>query len=468
MKTNKKPNPEPIFTAGGGKAVKTSKLNQLKRSVCACFLWEDSFYEEGISISDRIFNLCQEVPVQEVCSLAIEVRQKFNIRHAPLWMLVALLEKKNLSKDERLLIGKTIPEVVKRVDEIGELVSLYWKVRGRRPLAKQLKLGLGWAFNNFDEYQFSKYNSTKANVRLIDLLRIIHPKPVSPEMDALFSKIKTNTLKTADTWETALSAGANKNETFTRLLNEKKLGYTALVKNVRNMKESGVDKTLVQNAFLTFSGGEKVFPYRFITAARHCPEWEDIIDEGLVHSFKNRIKIPGKTVIVIDISGSMYAKMSAKSESTRLDAATALAASLRESFTDVSVYATSGDDYSRTHATQIVPARRGSALADAIVKCQSALGHGGIFLKQVTDFIQSKEKSVDRLIVITDEQDCSIDDKDKAHLAQTFAKNNYMLNVSSEKNGIGYGSWIHIDGFSSSVADYIHSIEQCELFQCCI
>jgi len=35
----------------------------------------------------------------------------------------------------------------------------------------------------------------------------------------------------------------------------------------------------------------------------------------------------------------------------------------------------------------------------------------------------------------------------------------YMFNVASYKNGVGYGKWMNIDGWSDSVIEYIRALE---------
>ena len=36
----------------------------------------------------------------------------------------------------------------------------------------------------------------------------------------------------------------------------------------------------------------------------------------------------------------------------------------------------------------------------------------------------------------------------------------YVINVTSYKNGAGYGKWTHIDGWSEAVIEYIRALEQ--------
>jgi 60 kDa SS-A/Ro ribonucleoprotein len=93
--------------------------------------------------------------------------------------------------------------------------------------------------------------------------------------------------------------------------------------------------------------------------------------------------------------------------------------------------------------------RHGPALRDAI---DSSQAHSGTYLGAA---VKAVEGSYDRLIIITDEQ---------AH-DQVPAPdgNGYMINVASYKNGIGYGKWAHIDGWSESVIEYIRELENAEL-----
>ena len=142
---------------------------------------------------------------------------------------------------------------------------------------------------------------------------------------------------------------------------------------------------------------------------------------------------------------------------SRYDAAHAIAILLRERCEDVQVYATAGNDYSRSHATVLVPARRGFALSTVLKESNRLIGQGGIFLKQVMDFVKEHEKFAERVIVITDEQDCDI--KCNPQTADAFGKRNYLINIASNTNGIGYGKWLHIDGFSEACIDYIYEYE---------
>jgi hypothetical protein len=347
-------------------------------------------------------------------------------------------------------------------------------------LSAQVKKGLAAAFKKFDEYQFAKWNRD-GDVTLRDAMFLSHAKPrdgvrgfnraartAAADVPTghghdLFARIANGALKTPDTWEVALSGGADKRAAFERLMAEGKLGGLAFVRNLRNMSEAGVPKAVVR-AYAETVNLSRVLPFRFVSAAAAVPAWEDICDAMLLRASADRPKLPGKTVVIVDCSGSMDfgGNVSKHSDMSRLKAGGALAAILRERCEDVSVYGTAGNDDSRRHATVQVPPRRGLAMVDLFsnhLLCPQ-IGYGGIFLAQVLDWVKPREHGkADRIVVFTDEQDCDLGRS--ADKADAFGNRNYIINVSSDKNGIAYKPrWTHITGFSEAVVDYIQMSEQ--------
>jgi len=116
-----------------------------------------------------------------------------------------------------------------------------------------MKRGLARAFAKFDEYALAKYDRESA-VRLRDVLFLSHPKAENEAQDALWKRLIADELKTPDTWQVALSGGADKRETFERLIREVQLGYLALLRNLRNMIEAGCDHDLVRAAIIARKG----------------------------------------------------------------------------------------------------------------------------------------------------------------------------------------------------------------------
>jgi len=404
---------------------------QLRRSVLACMLWEDQFYEDGVAIAGRIRERAGKVPAEKVAALAVEAREKMKLRHAP---LLLVREMARLVTHRHLVAG-TLAQVIQRADELAEFVALYWS-EGKQPLSSQVKKGLAAAFTKFDEYALAKYNRATP-VKLRDVLFLCHAKPLDADQAGLWKKLVDNTLATPDTWEAALSSGADKREAWTRLLLEKKLGALALLRNLRNMADAKVDEKTVLRALQEMKT-ERVLPFRFIAAARYAPQWEAELEQAMFKSLEGQPKLPGKTVLLVDVSGSMDALLAARSEMRRNDAAYGLAVLLREIAEKVSVYSFS-DKLVR------VPNRSGFGLRDAIHASQP---HSGTYLGKALSDIK---EDYDRLIVITDEQSHDPVPNPKAR--------GYVINVASYKNGVGYGAWTHIDGWSDAVIEYIRALE---------
>lgn len=425
-----------VFTHEGAPAKQIKPIEQLRRSVLACMLWENEFYEGGQTIADRIMETARQVSVEEIAALAMEARHTHNIRHASLLLLCALIEKGRGST----LVSHTIEKVISRADELTELPRLYWEVNKSpdlsKPLANQLKKGLDAAFRKFDAYQFAKYDRDD-KVKLSDVLRIVRPRPADDAQAALFKGIRDRSLPAPDTWEVALSGGADKKETFERLLRENRLGYMALLRNLRNMTQAGVDDGLIREKLLERRGANRVLPFRFVAAARIVPQFERELDQAMCANVDSSPTMEGETTVLVDVSGSMDEKLSARSDLKRIDAAAALA-SIINGRTRV---------FSFSQNVVEVPPRRGMAGIDAIITSQR---HAGTFLGQAVEVVMPHVKN--RLIVITDEQSADrVPDPTFDHA--------YIINVASAKNGVGYGKWIHLDGFSENIIRYIQEIE---------
>ncbi len=439
----------------GAVASRSSNLQELQRSVLACMLWENTFYEGGESVADRIKRLVPTVAPEKVAALALAARKEQKLRHVPL-----LLTREMARHDShKPYVAQTLTEVIQRADELSEFLSIYWK-EGKQPLAASVKKGLAQAFTKFDEYQLAKYNRDNV-IKLRDVLFLCHAKPTSKAQEKVWKRLVDDELKTPDTWEVALSAtqGVDKKEAWVKLLESDKLGAMALLRNLRNLEEAGVDRDLIKRA-LKNCKTEKVLPFRFITAVNHAPRWQADLEDLMLRAIEDKKILKGKTVFILDVSGSMGGRLSGKTEMSRMECGASLAILARELCEDIVIYATAGCDGSMIHKSEMVRPHRGFALRDEILKSASTLGGGGIFLKQVMDYTLKAEKSADRVIVITDEQDT--DRKANPDTAVAYGKTNYIINISVEKGGVAFKKFHHINGFSEACFDYIAAHERLE------
>lgn len=413
-----------------------SAEKQLRRLTMANMLWENQFYIDGETNAQILANVVKRVDPKLAQSVALEAREKFKLRHVP---LLIMRELARVGKME----ASALASVIQRPDEIGEFVSLYWDGK-RSPLANQVKKGLASAFTKFNEYQFAKWDKNSAAVKLRDAMFLCHPKPLNPEMGELFKKIANEQLSTPDTWEVNLSGGADKKETFTRLLKEKKLGALAFIRNLRNMAEAGVDAQLITDYSATVNT-DRVLPFRFIAAARMVPQFKTMLERMMLRSLEQHEKLPGKTVLLIDVSGSMFGtNVSAKSDLDRFDAAAALAVLAREICEQVEIYSFSNN------AVRVSNAARGFNLIEAIRNSQ---GHHGTNTAEAVRFINGT-MAYDRCIMFTDEQ------HNGYNVVPDPKGKGYVVNVAAYQNGINNGAWLTITGMSEAVIDFIQAAEK--------
>ena len=420
-------------THEGAVAARIRPIQELRRSVMCCLLWEDSFYESGISISERIQTLCAECDPDQIAALAVEAREKMKLRHVPLLLARELVRRK-------YNIAPLLEQIIQRPDELTEFLAIYWK-DGKVPVAASAKRGLARAFQKFDAYSLAKYNRADA-IKLRDVLFICHAKPKDEVQAATWKQLIDSTLPVPDTWEVTLSAskGEGKREAWVRLLSEGKLGALALLRNLRNMQEAGVPSELIRGG-LASCNPERVLPFRFVSAARYAPQYEPELEKLMFKCLENRPKLSGRTVLLVDGSGSMFGpKVSARSELDRFDAAAALAMLLREVCADVQLGVFSNDAI-------LVPPRRGFALRDVLYQ---AAPRGGTYTENAK--LGADSLGYDRLIIITDEQSHQV-------LSNPQGKG-YVVNVACYRNGVGYGAWTHIDGWSEAIIDFISASEE--------
>jgi 60 kDa SS-A/Ro ribonucleoprotein len=461
MRTNVQTKQPQLKTHEGGPALRTDAEHELRRTILTCMLWEDTFYESGQSIGDRIADLVKQLPFDKVSEMAVQAREQMKLRHAPLLLLRELLRKSGTGR----AMGDLIFRVIQRADEIGELLAIYWKEKAGAPLPYQMKLGLSRSLKKFNAFQLAKYDRETA-VQLRDVAFLVHVragdavrgkriaqlvnKNFYPEatkaahfpVKATYELGDYEPLETPDTWEVALSGGGDKRETFERLLAENKLGPLALLRNLRNMLQANVPVDAVRTAIVTMKT-ERVLPFRFITAARYAPQLEDALEVAMLRCMAEVEKLPGKTGILIDHSGSMEDKVSAKSEISRFDAACAMAIILRETCDVARVFAFS--DYCVE-----VPPRRGFGLAAAV---RAAGAFGGTMLGNAVQGVTAAFREMDRLVVITDEQS-----HDRVSVPRPGLKG-YIINLGPYKNGVGFGSWTTVTGYSEATIDFIRALE---------
>jgi 60 kDa SS-A/Ro ribonucleoprotein len=318
----------------------------------------DNFYEKADTALQRILELIAQNEAKFVAKLAVYAREQMYLRSVPLVLTIELAKQYNGDG----LVSALTARIVKRADEITELLAYYAQSNRRtnakqlNRLSKQLQKGLAEAFNRFDEYQFAKYNRNAA-VKLKDALFLVHPKAKDEAQQALFNKIVKDELETPYTWEVELSAlGRQKydsielkeqivKEKWEELIFSNKIGYMALLRNLRNILQADVSNEALNKVCDYLSNANAVaksrqLPFRFLSAYRELKELKNGKVSMVLNALENAVaqiasNIAGydentKVVIAADVSGSMQTPVSARSKVQRFDIGLMLAMLLQK------------------------------------------------------------------------------------------------------------------------------------------
>ncbi|RMG67919.1 MAG: TROVE domain-containing protein [Bacteroidetes bacterium] len=322
---------------------------------------EKTFYEGQTDRMERLQALIGKVAAEDpafVAKLAIYTREQMYLRSVPL-VLVVELARVHQGDD---LVRRTLSRVIRRADEITELLAYYQQANQRKGrkrlhrLSKQVQKGIADAFNRFDAYQFAKYDRASA-VRLRDALFLSHPVAKDAAQQAIFDRIASGTLEAPQTWEVALSrAGqaetqdeaeglAHKRAAWEAMVRGGKMGYMAQLRNLRNLLESQVADDVLDRVAQTMSDPVEVarsqqLPFRFLSAYRELEGIShpktglllEALEQAMAASAANIQGFSPETRVMIatDVSGSMATALSARSRVQYMDVGLVLSVLLRQ------------------------------------------------------------------------------------------------------------------------------------------
>jgi hypothetical protein len=481
---------EVVSNYEGAKAYKLSPELELYSAVVTAGL-SDTFYEKADTRLDRIRELMLKSDAEYVAKLAVYARNDMYMRSIPMVLAVELAK---LNSGDAV-VGKTVAGVVKRADEITELLAYYQLANKRNgakklnKLSKQIQKGLATAFNRFDEYQFAKYNRD-GEIKLRDALFIVHPKAKDENQQMVFNKIAANELSVPYTWETELSAlgqtkfASDKEKAaafrakWEELIDSGKVGYMALMRNLRNILEAKVSPAHVKKvcAYLSDANAvanSKQLPFRFLAAYREVKAMNsefatmvlNALEDAVVMSVKNLKGFDENTAVLVacDVSGSMQSPVSAKSKVLMYDIGLMLGMLMQSKCKRV-VSGMFGDTWKVIN----MPNRGVLSNVDAYYKREGEVGYSTNGYKVIDDLINRKVV-MDKIMLFTD---CQL--WDSRHAGSSLEKSWMAYKAIAPKAKLylfdlaGHGNTplniqrndVHlIAGWSDKVFDVLHAIE---------
>lgn len=307
----------------GGQAYKQSPELELLSILFTSFA-NDTFYRSANDTFEQLKSLIIKCDKKFVAQAAIYARTQFGMRsitHVVASELARHISGIDWAKD-------FYDKIIYRPDDMMEILSYHAAKNGKIP--NSLKKGFALAFNRFDKYTLAKYRGENKGYKLIDVVNLVHPQPVEKNAEAIAALVKGE-LKSFDTWETELTKAGQKasnedekaefkKDVWINLVKEKKIGYFALLRNLRNIIEQAPE--VIEDALAILVNPEiikksLVLPFRFTTAFEEIAKLNDgkivrnvlmALNQAVDIAVNNVPKFDGETLVVLDVSGSMSGK----------------------------------------------------------------------------------------------------------------------------------------------------------------
>lgn len=376
-----------------------------------------------------------------------------------------------------------IAAIIERVDGMTELYAYsltVFKTKGNVPLA--IKKGVAKAMNKFDEYQYAKYDTSGA-VKLKDILRIVHPTPKDEVQSTIFAKIMKNELATPQTWETELSMNGQKKgdeklspkalwEKLLAVKGKGEVGYMAVLRNLRNIVEAGVNQDTLNTVIKKLTNPEQIakskqFPFAFMRAAKALDDKFgtayygsasmlngnaakaqvlNALVECLEISLGNLPMVAESgMLLVIDCSGSMQG---APFETACLLAAAALKSNRLAPNCEVIMFS----DYAK-----IVPVRRQDSIMTIYEKLLASNFGGGTNMQSALDMVPKLGFKPDLVFCLSDMQVNQLQGTNAANrvFAQNTIKVAFNLSAYASTPMSELDGWMQLAGWSEKIFQFV-------------
>lgn len=304
----------------GGKAYSMTPKLDLYTTVASYLVKEPKFYGDVNEEYERVISLIKQVHGEDpefVLQLATFARNELYLRSAPILLLGVAAQLKTEG------LRKYVPAIVKRADELAEVIAYFVKQNGnigneasKTMLPNPLRRGLSDAFHRFHRHNFAKYDRNNANVTLQDVIRLVHPVPITEEEKNLYKDIAKDTLGSANTWENQISTKGSTKENWEQAITV--MPIMATIRNLRNILDKEVGDKYIQLVCDKLSNdntilNSKQFPFRFYSAYREIEDHRNpaagkllsYLNRAVDISIKNLPVLGGTTAVFADVSGSM-------------------------------------------------------------------------------------------------------------------------------------------------------------------
>lgn len=391
-----------VNLAGGEAFVESPELEFA--SLVLTSMVSDQFYRPAEAGLSRMSELLDAVPPLFAAKAAVYARHEHGLRSISHVIAGELAMRVRGEQWTRPFYER----VVRRPDDITEILSYVITCHGRRPLPNALKDGLARSFGRFDAYQLAKYRAQDKTLSLVDAVNLLHPVPTDRNREALAALVRDE-LRSTETWEAQISAAGEeddvleaKADAWAGLVASRQIGYFALLRNLRNIIQQAPDavpgacEMLVDAELIRRS---LVLPFRFQTAAAELGEIPgskpvlEAISRAAELSLDNVPVFPGRTLVVVDGSGSMATAKVGRGKTLVADVAALFAAAIyKRNDADLMIFSTTA---------QYANVPPDSGMLGLFAGIRQVMSGGGTDFKPI---FEAATQPYDRVVILSDMQ----------------------------------------------------------------
>ena len=499
-----------IATRTGGVGFMRTPESDLFLLAATNMVGEDTFYESAVDRDARFVELVGEVtrtnPAFIAGAVALDpdadpakvglaqyLRTSLGMRSASVVMAAEYVAAGGAGG--RSVVARSL----QRPDEPAEMLG-YWLNRHGRKVPMAVKRGVADAVARmYSERAALRYDGLSRQIRMADVIELVHPKPRDDAQSALFRWLldrrhHDDAVADPDVLPMLAAAAALDRVPVDRrrkVLRERgpealaaagtswerlsgwlpggmdaeaweavipTMGVMALVRNLRNFDQAGIAAAAVDQVIAKITDADEVararlFPYQVWAAYQAAPsdDWKRALGTTLGHTVANVPALDG-TLVLVDTSGSMQAPVSRRSTMSRVEVAAvmAMATAKRASDVDVVIYGADSKNLGRMAGMSTL------GMVDRVVRAVGTVGHATYGHTAINRWFDPKRHR--RVVVFTDDQqhDAGRVKLDHVPLIYTFDLAGYR--PSATKAG-EHGRYT-LGGFTDATYEVMQTLEQ--------
>ncbi|MFD7867715.1 TROVE domain-containing protein [Streptomyces sp. NPDC057682] len=439
--------PHARTTRQGGPAFFRPPKEELFLLAVGNLVTQRTYHEDAGERDARFADLVGRLAVEEptwTAGLLRWLREDAHLRTAPLVGAAAYVHARLAARATHGPSNRSvIDSVLRRADEPGELLA-HWTSAYGRNVPQPVKRGIADAVRRlYTSRSLLKYDTASHGYRFGDVLNVVHaaPHPQRPRQGELFRHAldrrhrpaaavppphdtvlrahrELTALPLAERYAAVTAPGGAERLAAAGMTWEALAGWLhgpldaavweavipsmgpmALLRNLRNFDEAGVSDEAAARVAARIADPDEVarsrqFPFRYLAAHRNVPSgrWAPALEAALGHSLAHVPALPGRTLILVDRSDSMFwDTVSDRSTLTRADAAAVFGAAL-------ALRAERADLVEFGWQSKPVPFTSGEPLLDVVGRFHAL---GGTCTERA---VRAHFRDHDRVLIVTDEQ----------------------------------------------------------------